>query len=155
QKGNSQGDKKGQSSSSSDQKSDGNQKGQRDQEKQKKDKDKAGQGSDSDDQESSTKPPPSFHTSIASGLATALKWIVFAILALVVGLYLFRNGLKYLANFTQWARRLLAALDAFWQRLFGWWQRGVEASEGVEGPVSIPTPLTPFASFANPFRNGT
>jgi hypothetical protein len=154
QKGNSKGDKKGQSSSS-DQKSGSDQKGKSDKDKQKNDKDKGGQSSDSDDRENSTKPPPSFQPSVAGWLSTALKWLVFAILALAVALYLFRNGLKYLANFTQWARRLLAALDAFWQRLFGWWTPRMESTEGGGEPETISTPLAPFASFTNPFRNGS
>jgi hypothetical protein len=153
QKSNSKGDKKGESSSS-DQKSGGEQKGKSDRQKEKKDKGKEGQGSDSDDQDTSTKPPTSFHTSLGSGLATVLKWVVFTVLALAVAYYLFRNGLKYLGNFTQWARRLLAALDAFWQRLLGWFTPRADRAETPGETESIPAPPRPFSSFANPFRTG-
>jgi len=155
QKGNSKGEKKGESSSSEPKSDSGNQKGKTDRQKDKKDKDQTGQGSDSDDQDTSTKPPPSFHTSIGSRLSTALKWLVFVVLALAVAFYLFRHGLKYLANFTQWARRLLAALDALWQRLFGWLGPRTAGSEHTETPETITTPQLPFTSFANPFRNGS
>ena len=39
-----------------------------------------------------------------------LKWIVFAVLILAVIFFLLREGLKFLANFTDWARNLLNAL---------------------------------------------
>ncbi len=155
QKGNSKGDKKGESSSSKQKSDGGNQKGKPDRQKDKKDKGQAGQGSDSNDEDSSTKPPQSFHTSIGSWLSTALKWLVFVVLALAVAFYLFRHGLKYLANFTQWARRLLAALDAFWQRLFGWLGPRAAGTDDWQKPETIPTPQLPFTSFANPFRNGS
>ena len=80
--------------------------------------------------------------------------MVFAVLALAVAFYLFRNGLKHLANFSQWARRLLAALDAFWQRLFGWLTPRTDKTETSDEPETIPAPPLPFSSFANPFRNG-
>jgi hypothetical protein len=154
QKGQGKGDKKG-DSSSSDQKSGENQKGKADQKKDKKEKGQGSQSSNSDDQEKSTKPPQSFHTSIGSWLSSALKWVVFTVLALAVAFYLFRNGLKYLANFSQWARRLLAALDAFWQRLFGWLSPPSVGAMPSGEPEMIPTPPVPFASFASPFRNGS
>src|SRR5260370_1921964 len=54
-----------------------------------------------------------------SGLATFLKWLVFGVLALVVIFFVLRSGLKFLANFTDWAKRLLAAIQAWWAGLFG------------------------------------
>jgi len=48
-----------------------------------------------------------------------LKWIVFALVAVAVVVFLLRGGLRYLANFFDWARRLLEALQAFWDGLFG------------------------------------
>lgn len=154
QKGKGQSEKKGESSSS-DQKSGGNQKGKSDEKKDKKDKGQKGQSADSDDQDNSTKPPQSFHTSTGSWLPSALKWVVFTVLVLAMAFYLFRNGVKYLANFSQWARRLLAALDAFWQRLFGWLSRQSAAPELAEKHEMRPTPPVPFTSFANPFRSGS
>ena len=80
---------------------------------------------------------------------------MFAVLALAVAFFIFRHGLKYLANFTQWARRLLAALDAFWQRLFGWLGPRTAGTDDWQKPETIPMPQLPFTSFANPFRNGS
>src|SRR5262249_37388026 len=54
-----------------------------------------------------------------SSVANVLKWVVFAVLALVVLFYLFTRGLSFLANFTDWARRLLEAWRAWWAGLFG------------------------------------
>src|SRR6266851_2794348 len=162
QKGDSQSDQKGnnkdgqkEKSSGSNQKSNDGGKDKSAKEKQKKDKGDSGRGSDSDEKESTTKSPPSFHTNIASWLSSTLKWIVFAVLAVIVALYLFRHGLRYIASFTAWARRLLAALDALWQRLFGWWGSTVEAPGSEAEPTAIETPPIPFSSFANPFRDGS
>jgi hypothetical protein len=84
-----------------------------------------------------------------------LKWVVFAVLALAVAFYLFRNGLKHWAHFSQWARRLLAALDAFWQKLFGWWQpRPAKEESGLTLELG-PAPPRPFATYGNPFRDGS
>ena len=160
QKGDSKSDQKGtgkgnqKDKSGSDKKSEGDNKDKSDKDKQKKDKGGSGRGSDSEDNDSS-KSPPSFHTNIASWLSSALKWIVFAVLALVVAFYLFRHGLRYLANFTAWAKRLLAALDALWQRLFGWWGPATESLAGETESRIMETPPTPFSSFANPFRDGS
>src|SRR5205807_4487733 len=87
-------------------------------------------------------------------LGTLLKWIVFGAVALVVAFFLLRSGLRFLANFTNWARRLLDALQAWWQGLFG--QRGgpggAEAdtlnADGVYRAV-------PFSAFHNPFLDGS
>jgi hypothetical protein len=161
QKGDSKSDQKGTSKgnqkekSGSDKKSEGESKDKSDKEKQKKDKGNSGRGSDSEDKESTPKSTPSFHTSIASWLSSALKWIVFAVLAIVVAFYLFRHGLKYLSNFTAWARRLLAALDALWQRLFGWWEPAADSPNGETESRIMETPPVPFSSFANPFRDGS
>jgi hypothetical protein len=154
QKGNGKGKQKDKSSGG-DQKSGGEGKDNSNKEKQKKDKGESKKGSDSDDQESSAKSQTSFHNSITSSLATALKWIVFAVLAIVVAVYLFRHGLRYFANFMTWAQRLLAALDAFWQRLFGWWKPRSESTDDERTPSEILTPPQPFSSFTNPFRNGS
>src|SRR5262249_39414860 len=51
-------------------------------------------------------------------LAKWFKWIAFGIVALIVVVALVRGGLRYLANFTQWARDLLDFLRNFWARLF-------------------------------------
>jgi len=153
-KGSAKGKDKGKSSDS-DKKPGGESKDKSEKDKQKKDKGGSGRSSEAENQDSTTKPPPSFHANIGSWLSSALKWIVFAILAIVVLLYLCRHGLRYLANFTAWARRLLAALDALWQRLFGWWKPAAESAEPTGEPRITETPPLPFSSFANPFRDGT
>jgi uncharacterized protein DUF4129 len=153
QKGNGKGKQKDKSSGG-DQKSGGEGKDKSNKEKQKKDKGDDKKGSDSDDQESNAKSQTSFHTNIASSLASALKWIVFAVLAIIVAVYLFRHGLRYFANFMTWAQKLLAALDAFWQKLFGWWKPRRESAHEELEPARTETPPRPFSSFANPFRDG-
>jgi hypothetical protein len=101
---------------------------------------------------SGAKSPPSAIPQFLSrfgGLATFLKWLVFTILALVALFYLLRNGLKFLANFTDWAKRLLA----WWAGLFGRKpQTDPEADAGKREKVARPRP---FATFRNPFQDGT
>jgi hypothetical protein len=84
-------------------------------------------------------------------LGTLLKWLVFGVVALVVLFFILRSGLNFLANFTNWARRLLDGLRAWWEGLFG---RGESEPESeLEEPVSVPAPRQ-FASFSNPFLDG-
>jgi hypothetical protein len=87
-------------------------------------------------------------------LGTLLKWIVFAVIALVVAFFVLRSGLRWLANFTLWARNLLNALSAWWQGLFGGSSTSGsgEADEEAEEPEKRPRP---FSSYSNPFRDGT
>jgi hypothetical protein len=99
----------------------------------------------------SSSPPPLLPS--LSALATVLKWIVFAILALAVLFLLLRSGLKFLANFTNWARQLLAALDAWWQNLFG--RKKPEAEPVTAEQTQARKRPRPFSSFDNPFRDGT
>jgi hypothetical protein len=99
---------------------------------------------------SPTKPPIDFKP-----LANILKWIVIAIVAVVVLFVLLRNGLRFLANFTAWARRLLASLRAFWQGLLGWFGgRSRSATDDEEEQDEQAAPR-PFADFRDPFRAGT
>jgi len=86
-----------------------------------------------------------------SSVTPILKWIVFAILAVLVVVFLLRGGLRYLANFFDWARRLLEALRAFWEGLFG--RRATEAA-GEGGEVEERrAPPRPFRFYPNPFHN--
>jgi hypothetical protein len=151
-KGAKSGDKQGKSSQSG-QKA----QGKSDQDKDKKDKSAKSSGSSSGDdkQASVPKTPQSFHAPLTGWFASVLKWVVFAVLALAVAFYLLRNGLKRWANFSQWARRLLAALDAFWQKLFGWWQPRRGDAEKTLAREPAPTPPRPFSSYDNPFRDGS
>jgi hypothetical protein len=83
---------------------------------------------------------------------TALKWIVGIVVALVVLFMLLRSGLGWLANFTNWARRLLDALRAFWKGLWGWGARAGE--QAAEAEAERPAPPRPFAAFSDPFETG-
>jgi hypothetical protein len=83
-----------------------------------------------------------------------LKWIVFAVVAVLVVIGLGLAILRYLAPFTAWAQRLLEALRNWWAGLFG----GSKESEKKEvastvpiGPVRPP----PFHEFPNPFADGS
>jgi hypothetical protein len=106
----------------------------------------------SDQQESS---PSSYQFMEKLGwLGTLLKWIVFAIIALVAIFFLLRSGLRWLANFTLWARNLLNALSAWWQSLFGGGS-GAGAAGGEEDETEPVRRPRPFALFSNPFRDGT
>jgi hypothetical protein len=83
-------------------------------------------------------------------VGTVIKWVVFAIMALVVGYFIFRHGLKFLANFATWARQLLDFLNNFWARLFG--GTVVEREpDVVEDFAEVSPPPRPFSSFQNPF----
>jgi hypothetical protein len=84
-------------------------------------------------------------------LGTVLKWVVFAALAVVVLFFVLRSGLHFLANFTNWARRLLEALQSWWEGLFG--RRENDAEAEMEDERRTPAPR-PFASYANPFLDG-
>lgn len=81
-------------------------------------------------------------------LGTILKWVVFALLALVVLFLLCRAGLRFLANFTDWARRWLNAWSTWWNRLFA-----REAKKEDEEPAETFAP-PPFAIFDDPFLSG-
>jgi hypothetical protein len=87
-----------------------------------------------------------------SKFTTVLKWIVFGILAFITVVFVLRGGLRYLANFTDWARRLLESLRAFWERLFGAPQSDAVSKESA-AEISR-TRRVPFDAFANPFLNG-
>lgn len=109
-----------------------------------------------DDSGSGQSTPPSNPVSSLldkmSGLGKVLKWIVFGLLALVVLFFVLRAVLRFLANFTGWARSLLDALRAFWESLFG--PRG-EQAETAEADEAAPRRAPrPFRTYANPFASG-
>jgi hypothetical protein len=85
-------------------------------------------------------------------LAPVLKWIVFGIIALIALVFLLRGGLRYLANFFDWARRLLEALRAFWEGLFG--RRSAAAALGEDIAEERHSQPRPFRAYRNPFHNG-
>ncbi len=85
-------------------------------------------------------------------IATALKWIVFAVLAVVAIVFILRGGLRYLANFSEWAKRLLAALRRFWESLFGGRHGETSPKHGDAEPHRAAR--RPFQAFSNPFLDG-
>ncbi len=120
--------------------------------------DQRGQRADKDAPErsgsrSSPNTSPSAVRNVVGKIAPVLKWVVFAVLALAVLFFMFRSGLQFLANFTDWARRLLDALRNFWASLFG----GARKTTEEEGRMEQEEKLLrerPFSSFRNPFSGG-
>jgi hypothetical protein len=102
---------------------------------------------------SSSKVSPSALRDFVGKVSPVLKWVVFAILGLAVLFFVLRSGLSFLANFSDWARRLLDALRNFWANLFGGWTRTKENEERSEEEEQT-IPERPFASFHNPFDGG-
>jgi uncharacterized membrane protein YgcG len=86
-------------------------------------------------------------------LGTALKWIVFTVVAVVVLFFVLRSGLRFLANFTDWARRLLDMLSAWWAGLFG--AKGEGGTDTAAAAAAVKVRPRPFASFHNPFLDGS
>jgi hypothetical protein len=92
-------------------------------------------------------PPP---VTFLTPLFNVLKWLVFAVLAIAVALTLLGALLKFLANFTLWAERLLAFFRDWWSS-FGSWSRSLTANK-EDQPAQAP-PRRPFSSYRNPFVN--
>jgi hypothetical protein len=87
-------------------------------------------------------------------VVSAVKWLVFAIVAVVVVLAVVLGILRYLAPFTEWAQRLLDALRNWWAGLFGTKKSAsarVESAASVAGPQRPP----PFHDYSNPFNDGS
>jgi hypothetical protein len=96
---------------------------------------------------------PSKLKELFAGLMKVLKWLVFVVAAVIAAFLVLRALLKFLANFTDWAKSLLASLQGLWQSLFGWW--GQSATGEVADTQEAEKPLPrPFSSFQNPFTNG-
>ena len=108
----------------------------------------------SDQQASSNARPssPRDWTAAVASVATVLKGIVFALPILAVIFFMLREGLKFLANFTDWARNLLNALSGLWANLFQSGARGADEEAAESGPSERGKPLKPFAAYANPFN---
>jgi hypothetical protein len=92
---------------------------------------------------------------LLAALAPILKWVVFVAFALVVAFLVLRGVLQFLANFTNWARDLLKALRSWWEGLFGWLGRREEGEREAGEEVIPAAPPRPFASYGNPFRDGS
>ncbi len=90
---------------------------------------------------------------LLAALGPVLRWLVFAAFVLVVLFVVLRGGLRFLANFTTWARDLLRALQSWWQSLFGWWPEGRGAEPAADArPAAMPP--VPFSAYRNPFQDG-
>jgi hypothetical protein len=107
-----------------------------------------------DEQSTAADQAPSKVPDWTKRLGKILKWVIAGAVVAVVLFLLLRNGLKFLANFTHWARRLLEILSAFWHGLWGWWGRGSEPT-GEEEETAPGSEPKPFASFRDPFVYGT
>jgi hypothetical protein len=116
---------------------------QRDSEAQKAERGKDGDSSD----KSNSRFPDTKLGQMMEKVAGFLKWVVFIVLGVIVLVFLFRGALKYFANFSPWAKNLLAALSAWWSGLFG--KREKTAVQAVAEQVK-PKPR-PFSSYTNPF----
>jgi hypothetical protein len=87
-------------------------------------------------------------------IAAALKWVVFALVAVLVILACAVALLRYLAPFTDWARRLLDALRDWWAGLFGQRQhQSARVDTTAELLATVRPP--PFHAFVNPFADGS
>jgi hypothetical protein len=85
-------------------------------------------------------------------LVTLLKWIVIGAVVLVIAFFLGRALLRFLANFTHWAKRILDTFQNFWNRLLNWWQG--ELPMAVLDTPEAAEPPRPFATFQDPFATG-
>jgi hypothetical protein len=88
-------------------------------------------------------------------VAQGVKWLVFAVLAVLIVFGLFYAVLKYLAPFTDWAQRWLDGLRAWWASLFG--KKEAKRSQRAEAaavPLEAQRP-PPFSEYSNPFADGT
>jgi Domain of unknown function (DUF4129) len=101
-------------------------------------------------QPNSSSPLNSLMNLLAS-VAPVLKWIVFGVLALVVLFVVVRALLQFLANFSTWARDLLA----WWRSLFAGWGRSEDDQDGGDDTAGKSAPPRPFADFVNPFHDGS
>jgi hypothetical protein len=116
-------------------------------------REKTGDDEESKADDADSDSPVSSVTEFLQKLAPVLKWIVFGVIALIVVVLVLRSGLRWLANFFEWARSLLDALRNFFSGLFGGWASSSE--ETAEAAREQTVPARPFADFSNPFSDGT
>jgi hypothetical protein len=88
-------------------------------------------------------------------IAEGVKWIVFGILALLIVFALFFGALKYLAPFTDWARRWLEGIRAWWAGLFAKKEAVAARKEAEEALPEAPVRPPPFTDYSNPFADGS
>ncbi|QJW99518.1 DUF4129 domain-containing protein [Frigoriglobus tundricola] len=87
-------------------------------------------------------------------VAGVVKWLVFALVAVLVIFGLFFGVLKYLAPFTDWARRWLEGIRAWWASLFGPSSVARKTAAAEAQPLA-PVRPPPFSAYSNPFADGT
>jgi hypothetical protein len=85
------------------------------------------------------------------GLSKLLKGVIVFLVGAVILLIVLWLLLRHLANFTSWARRLLAVLDQLWRGLWGSRSTQPEVAASRHQAEAMPRP---FASFRNPFAEG-
>jgi len=100
------------------------------------------------DDQGGNQPPPSSSDAASSSmawLANIGKWIIYLLIAIGVGWYVFRNR-----------ARLLEALRQLWRQLMGLFGRSaaVARDDDAQQPDTVRPPPRPFASFDNPFVTG-
>ncbi|MFO0803983.1 MAG: DUF4129 domain-containing protein [Gemmataceae bacterium] len=125
---------------------------------------KSGDGDDSGSEEENTKDgkdgnesrrsPDTKLGAVAEKIAKIAKWIVFALVALLIIGVLFFGVLKYLSPFTAWARNLLDAIRNWWANLFGS-STALKAREAFAEPPRGPLRPPPFSEYSNPFADGS
>ena len=100
------------------------------------------------------KPSPNRLAAFLQKVGPWMKWLVFAVLGVIVLVALLRGGLGFLANFTDWARRLLESWRKFWEGLFGAKKEEGQAGDEEEHSDEPEEAAVPFRAFANPFDSG-
>jgi hypothetical protein len=115
--------------------------------------DNSGQQANGGEQNAGESSSSSSFGEIAKTLGSVLKWIVFALIAVVVVVFLLRNGLRYFAQFSQWARDLLNSLQNLWARLFGGGRESAE-NQDVAAEKSRRR-IKSFAEYPDPFADGS
>lgn len=119
---------------------------------------KQGKGDRSNNENQKSKNPQPKQTEKKSEfwnkLSEILKWIVLGIIALVCLFFLLRGALRFLSNFSSWAKRMLEAWNRFWAQIRAFFIGGsVTETSAEELPEDAPPPM-PFSTFSNPFNNG-
>jgi hypothetical protein len=113
-------------------------------------------GQEDGQQDDGGTPPPESPSNplpeVGSFIVTLLKWIIIVAIVLIIVFLVGRATLRHLANFTDWARRLLDGFRGFWNRLLNWW-RGPLPEALLDEPEAAEPPR-PFATFLDPFATG-
>jgi hypothetical protein len=106
-------------------------------------------GSDKTNHADGKPPPPTppALTPYLAPLAELLKWLVFAVLIVVVLYLLIRQGLGILAHTSEWAKAWLA----WWRGLIDWRGQGLDTDPTSSEALAD----APFDAFRDPFANGS